>query len=285
MYTRQPLNPRSWRNEVLRAKVPWDPVNYPSHRSLRATTTRISLTWLSHGYGLYTDCCFMLILPCSLCVLCLLLCLCHAIVTLACIYPWFTIMLLLCVFACLVEILVAIAMFIMCLMLLMLFCSYHPFMLVLCHVNYSCTLFAPMTCLPWLPLVRCIFALLACLPWFIWFLSLPHHPCSILTCFLGLMHICSCLSHDLSWSLSLVSISGISHIPLYWVISCYAYWSWRLGHLTCDACLFDWAYCILLFSHHMPPYHEMLPCPFLWWAWCIHLLGTLPHEWLVLHFH
>ncbi len=118
MYTRQPLNPKSWRNELSRATMTWDPVNYPSHHSLRTTTTCISLTWLSHGYGLYTACRFMLILLCSLCMLCLLLCLCHAIVTLSCIYPWFTIMLLLCVFACLVEILVAIAMFIMCLMLL-----------------------------------------------------------------------------------------------------------------------------------------------------------------------
>ena len=55
--------------------------------SLRAKTTHISSTWLSHGYGLYTASGFLLILPCSLCILCLLLCLCHAIVTLACIYP------------------------------------------------------------------------------------------------------------------------------------------------------------------------------------------------------
>ena len=47
----------------------------------------IPFTWLSHGYGLYTASHFFLILPCSLCMLCLLLCLCHAIVTLACIYP------------------------------------------------------------------------------------------------------------------------------------------------------------------------------------------------------
>ena len=120
MYTRQPLNPKSWRNELLRATTAWDPVDYPYHRPLRARTTRNSSTWLSHGYGPFTTSHIMLILPCSLCVLCLLLCLCHAIVTLACIYPWFTIRLLLCVFACLVEILVAIAMFIMCAILSML---------------------------------------------------------------------------------------------------------------------------------------------------------------------
>ena len=55
--------------------MPWDPVNYPSHRSLRATTTRISLTWISHGYGLYITCNLMLILACSLCMISLLLCL------------------------------------------------------------------------------------------------------------------------------------------------------------------------------------------------------------------
>ena len=186
MNTRQPHNPMSWRNELLRAKMTWNHVNYPFHHSLRATTTRISLTWLSHGYGLYTDCCFMLILSCSLCMLCFL-CLCHAIVTLACIYPWFIIMLLLCVFACLVEILVAIAMFIMCLMLLMLFCSYLAFMLVICYVHYSWPLFAHMTCLPGFLLVRSIFALLACLTWALWLLALSHHPCSIITRFLGLM--------------------------------------------------------------------------------------------------
>ena len=73
-------------------------------------------------------------------------------------------MLLLCVFACLVEILVAIVMSIMCLMLLlilvlgeswcsiaiyigllantmMILSSYLAFMLVICHVHYSCLLF------------------------------------------------------------------------------------------------------------------------------------------------
>ena len=44
-------------------------------------------SWLSHGYGLSTTCHLMPILLCSLCMLCLLLCLYHAIVTLACIYP------------------------------------------------------------------------------------------------------------------------------------------------------------------------------------------------------
>ena len=186
MYTRQPLDPKSWQNELLRATTIWDPVDCPSYHSLRATTTRISLTWISHGYGLYTASHFLLILPCSLCMLCLFICLCHAIVTLACIYPWFTIMLLLCVFACLVEILVAIAMFIMCLMLLMLFCTYLAFMLVMCLVHYSCPPFAHMTYLTWFLLVCCIFALLACLTWSLWLLAWLHHPCSI-TRFLGLM--------------------------------------------------------------------------------------------------
>ena len=210
MYTRQPLNPNSWRNELLRTTMLWDPVDYPYHRSLHARTTRISFTWLSHGYGLFTTCHLMPILLCSLCMLCLLLCLCHAIVTLACIYPWFTIMLLLCVFACLVDILVSIAMFTMCLMLLllvvlgeswcpiaiyiwplantlMIFFSYLAFMIVICHVHYSCPLFAHMTCLPWFLLVCCIFALLAYLTWSLWLLALLLHPCSILTRFLGLM--------------------------------------------------------------------------------------------------
>ena len=280
----------------------WDPVDYHYDHSLRARTTRISSTWLSHGYGLYITCHLMLILPCSLCMLFLLLCLCHAIVTVACIHPCFTIMLLLCVFACLVEILVAIAMFTMCLMLLllvvlgeswcpiaiyiwpltntlMIFCSYLAFMLVLWHVNYSCTLFAHMTCLPWLPPVCCIFALLACLTWSLWLPALSHHPCSILTRFLGLM---TYMFMPLTWYILIIvslSISCLSHIHLYWVQPYYAYWSWRLWHFPCDACLFDWAYCIWLYSHLMPPYYEMLPCPFLWWAWCIHLLGILPHEW------
>ena len=65
----------------------WDPVDYPYHRSIRARTTRISSTWLSHGYGPFTTCHLMPILSCSLCMLYLFLCLCHAIVTLACIYP------------------------------------------------------------------------------------------------------------------------------------------------------------------------------------------------------
>ena len=210
MYTRQPLNPKSWRNELLRATMTWDPVDYPYHRSLRARTKRISFTWLSHGYGLFTTCHLMPILSCSRCMLCLFTWFCHAIVTLAWIYPWCTIMILLCVFACLVEILVAIAMFIMCPMLLMLvvlgeswcpiaiyiwslantlmtFYSYLAFMLVLWHVNYSCPLFAHMTCLPWFLLVCCIFALLAYFTWSRWLLALSHHPGSILTRFLGLM--------------------------------------------------------------------------------------------------
>ena len=164
----------------------WDHVDNPYHHCLRATTTRISFTWLSHDYGLYITCYLMPILSCSLCMLYLFTWFCHAIVTLVCIYPWFTIMLLPCVFACLVEILVAIAMFTMCFMLLlilvlgeswcsiatylgllantmMILSSYLVFMLVLCHVNYSCTIFAPMTCLPRFLLVCCIFALLACL--------------------------------------------------------------------------------------------------------------------------
>ena len=158
MYTRQPLNPKSWRKELLRATTLWDPVDYPYHRSLRARTTHNSSTWLSHGYGPFTTSHIMLILPCSLCMLCLFTWFCHAIVTLACIYPWFTIMILLCVFACLVDILVAIDMIYLCPMLLMLVVlgeSWGPiaiyiglladtmhllssnlaFMLVLCHVK------------------------------------------------------------------------------------------------------------------------------------------------------
>ena len=47
----------------------WDPVDYPYHRSLRARTPRISFTWLSYGYGLFTTCHLMPILLCSLCML------------------------------------------------------------------------------------------------------------------------------------------------------------------------------------------------------------------------
>src|SRR4051812_13081638 len=96
----------------------WDLVDYSYHRSLRATTSRITFTWLSHGYGLFPICHLMPIISCSLCMLCLFLSLCHVIVTLVCIYPGATI-LLLCVFACLVEILVAIAIFTMRHMLLL----------------------------------------------------------------------------------------------------------------------------------------------------------------------
>ena len=35
----------------------------PYHRSLRASTTRISFTWLSYDYGLFTTCHIMPILP------------------------------------------------------------------------------------------------------------------------------------------------------------------------------------------------------------------------------
>ena len=71
MNTCQPLNPKSCWNELLRATMLWDPVDYPYHRSLRVRTTRISSTWLSHGYGLFTTCHLMLIFPCSLaCIPC-----------------------------------------------------------------------------------------------------------------------------------------------------------------------------------------------------------------------
>jgi hypothetical protein len=210
MNTRQPHNPMSWRNELLRATMIWDPMDYPYHRSLRARITCISSTWFSHGYGLYITCYFMPIISCSLCMLCLFPCLCHAIVTLACTYMWFTIMLLLCVFAWLVEILVAIAMISLCPMLLTLVvlgeswypiaiyigllantmntsCSYLVFMLVICHVHYICPLFAHLTWLLWFPLVCCIFALLACMTCLPWSLAWLHHPWSILARFIGLI--------------------------------------------------------------------------------------------------
>jgi hypothetical protein len=210
MYARQLLKPMSWRNELLSATMIRDPMDYPSHHSLHARTLHVTSTWLSHDYGLYTTCHFMPIFSCSLCMLCFILCLCHAIVTLACTYMWFTIMLLLSVFACLVEMLVAIAMISLCPVLLMLvvlgeswypiaiyiwpltnklmiFCSYLAFMLVICHVHYSWPLFAHMTCLPWLLLVCCIFALLACMTWSLWLLASLHHPWYIIAHCIGLI--------------------------------------------------------------------------------------------------
>ena len=259
----------SWRNELLRATTNWDPVDCPCHHSLRATTTRIYSTWLSHGYGLYITCYFMPILSCSLCMLCLLLCLCHLIVTLACNFPWFKIMLLLCVFACLVEILVAIAMFIMCLVLLMLFCSYPPFMLVICIVHYSCPPFAHMTYLTWFFLVCCIFAILACLPWFPWLLALSHHPCSILPCFLGLM---TYMFMPLTWYILFI-VACLQLLLLCLLIM----ETWTL-YLWCMLAWLSLLYLVVLASS----YASILwsdPLSFLWWAWCIHLLGILPHEW------
>ena len=95
MNTRQPHNPMSWRNELLRAKMTWDPVDCPSHHSLRATTSRIPFTWLSHGFGLYITCYVMsiftlhamplsMILPCN-CDPCLHLPMIHHFTTHMCI--------------------------------------------------------------------------------------------------------------------------------------------------------------------------------------------------------
>ena len=44
-------------------------------------SSRISSTWLSHSYGLSSITYYMPILPCSLCMICSFLCLCHAFVT------------------------------------------------------------------------------------------------------------------------------------------------------------------------------------------------------------
>ena len=98
----------------------WDPMDCLSHRSLRANTSRIHSTWPSLGYGLLSIKYSMPMLPCSLCMICLFLCLFHAFVTHALHYTWWLILVLVCVFASLVEILLAIAMFTMCHMLLML---------------------------------------------------------------------------------------------------------------------------------------------------------------------
>ena len=74
MNTCQPHNPMSWQNELSRATMTWDSMECLSHRSLCARTSRISSTWLSLGYGLFTTSDFMPILPCSHCMIPLLVC-------------------------------------------------------------------------------------------------------------------------------------------------------------------------------------------------------------------
>ena len=165
----------------------WDPMDCLSHRSLRAKTSCISSTWPSLGYGLLSITYSMPILPCSLCMICSLLCLCHAFVTHALHYTWWLILILVCVFASLVEILLVIAMFALCPIPMIILWSCFVFVLAICHVHCLCLLFAHMTWLPWFPLVCCIFALLACTTWFLWLLALLHHRWFILAHFMRLM--------------------------------------------------------------------------------------------------
>ena len=134
----------------------WDPVDCLSPRSLCAKTSRISSTWLSHGYGLSSITYYMPILPCSLFMICSSLCLCHAFVTHALHYTWLLILLLVCVFASLVEISLVIAMFALCPMPMMILRSCFVFVLVICLVHCLCLLFSHMTWLQWFPLVCCI---------------------------------------------------------------------------------------------------------------------------------
>ena len=164
----------------------WDPVDYPYHRSLCAKTLRISSTWPSHGYGLLSITYSMTILPCSLCMICSLLCLCHALVTHALHYTWWLILVLICVFASLVETLLVLAMFLLCTIPMVTLSSCFVFVLAICHVHCPCLLFAHMTWLLWTHLVCCIFAPLVCMTWSLCLLML-HHPWFILAHFMRLM--------------------------------------------------------------------------------------------------
>ena len=178
----------------------WDPMDCISHRSLRAKTSRISSTWLSHGYGLSSITSYMPILPCPLCMICSFLCLCHAFVTHALHYTWWLILVLVCVFASLVEISLVIAMFHLWPIPMMILSSCFVFVLAICHVHCLCLLFSHMTWLQWFPLVCCIFALLACTTWLLCFLML-HHQWFILARFMWLMKTIDMLC---TWFLLLV---------------------------------------------------------------------------------
>ena len=200
----------SWQNELLIEMMIWDLVDCPYHRSLCTRTSAhlllgshkalgyISIVTLFPFYHIHFACyTSFYAFPMQLWPL-------------LAFYPWFTIIPLLFVFAFLMEILVVIAMFTSYHMLLLIlvlgesWCSiaiyirllantmtihysYLVFMLVICQVHYLCPLFAHMTWLPWLPLVRCIFALLACMTWFIWLLAWLHRPWPILAHCIGLI--------------------------------------------------------------------------------------------------
>ena len=135
MNTCQPRNPMSWQNELSRATMTWDSMECLSHRSLRARTSRISSTLFSLGYGLFTTSHFMPILPCSLCMICSFICLCHAFVTHALHYTWWLILVLVCVFASWVEISPVINMFALCPMPMMILWYCFLFEFAICHVH------------------------------------------------------------------------------------------------------------------------------------------------------
>ena len=156
-------------------------------------SSRISSTWLSHGYGLLSITYSVPILPCSLCMICSFLCLCNAFVTHALHYTWWLILLRACVFASLVEILLVIALFQLCHIPMMISCFAIVF--VICHVHCLCLLFAHMTWLPWFPLVCCIFAPLVCTAWFLCLLMVHPilvllDPITYLVATMSFLHIC-----------------------------------------------------------------------------------------------
>ena len=104
-------------------------------------TSRISSTWPSHGYGLFSITYSMPILLCSLCTICSFLCLCHAFLTHALHCTWWLILILVCVFASLVEIVLVIAMFLLRTIPMMILWSCFVFVLAICHVHCLCPLF------------------------------------------------------------------------------------------------------------------------------------------------
>ena len=190
----------------------WGPMECLSHRSLRANTSHISSTWPSLGYGLLSIIYHsMPIFPCSHCMICLFICLCHAFVTHASHYTWWLILILVCVFASLVEILLVIAMFALCPIPMMILSYCFVLVLAICHVHCLCLLFALMTWLPWIALVCCIFALLACTT-SLWLLALLHHQWFILAHFMRLMKTIYMLC---TWLLLLLVIS-LHILPLSW---------------------------------------------------------------------
>ena len=173
----------------------WDPIDFLSHRSLRAKTSRISSTWLSDGYWLSSITYYMPILPCSLCMICPFLCLWHAFVTNALHYTWWLILILVCVFASLVDILLVIVIFHLWPIPMMFLWSCFVFVLAIRHVHCLCVLYAHMTWLPWFTLVCCIFAPLVCTTWLnmLCLCCITHDSYLFISC--GWWHPFPCFAH------------------------------------------------------------------------------------------